>query len=96
LIQAAIGEILNADERRRVRRLPDAEAVFSLIKGKVGDAVRGKIDTARINEILRNILCHSICVVIQAMHGLRVEPGFSPAPPCLTYGTVGRLSHPVQ
>ena len=46
--------------------------VFSMIKGKFGDAVWGKSDTAQINEVL----CHNTCVPVQAMHELGIEPVF--------------------
>ena len=35
---------------------------------------RAKTDTARVNEALVKVLCHNICVVINAMHTLGVTP----------------------
>jgi transposase len=53
------------------------ESAFSMIKGKFGDSVRSKSDTGQVNEALCKVLCHNICVLIQAIHALGVEPNFS-------------------
>jgi len=47
-----------------------------MIKRKFGTNVRSKTKAAQINEILLKILCHNICVVIQEMHELGIEPNF--------------------
>jgi transposase len=52
------------------------ETVFSMIKGKFGPSVRSKSDQGQVNEVLCKVLCHNICVLIQAMHELGVEPTF--------------------
>ena len=57
-------------------RRSNIESVFSMIKGKFGDSVRSKSDTGMINEVLAKILCHNICVLIQAIHELGIEPNF--------------------
>lgn len=57
----------------------NAETVFSMVKGKFGDSVRSKTKTAQINEVLLKILCHNICVVIQEIYELGIEPNFSVA-----------------
>ena len=54
----------------------NVETVFSMIKGKFGDAVRSKTDTAQINEALCKVLAHNICVVIQSVEELGIEPAF--------------------
>lgn len=54
----------------------NAETVFHMIKAKFGDSVRSKDKIAQINEVLLKILCHNICVVIQEMHELSVQPSF--------------------
>lgn len=54
----------------------NVETVFSMIKGKFGDAVRSKTDTAQINEALCKVLAHNICVVIQSIEELGIEPAF--------------------
>lgn len=53
-----------------------AETVFHMIKSKFGDAVRSKTEIAQINEVLLKVLCHNICVVIQEINELGIEPIF--------------------
>jgi hypothetical protein len=52
------------------------ETAYSMIKGKFGSALRSKSDTGQINEALCKILAHNICVLVQAMHALNIEPIF--------------------
>jgi hypothetical protein len=47
-----------------------------MIKSKFGDSVRSKTEVAQINEVLLKVLCHNICVVIQEMFELGIEPDF--------------------
>jgi len=54
----------------------NSETVFHMIKTKFRDNVRSKNRTAQINELLSKVLCHNICVVIQEMHELGIEPNF--------------------
>ena len=54
----------------------NVETAFSMIKAKFGGAVRSKIPVAQMNEILVKILCHNICVLIQGMYALGLEPEF--------------------
>ena len=53
------------------------ETTFSMIKGKFGGFVRSKSTIAQINEVLCKILCHNICVLIQSIHELGIEPVFT-------------------
>src|SRR5919112_5796844 len=53
------------------------ETAYSMIKGKFGSALRSKSDGGQINEALCKILAHNICVLIQAIHALGVEPNLS-------------------
>jgi transposase len=53
------------------------ETAYSMIKGKFGSSLRSKSDTGRINEALCKVLCHNLCVLVQAMHELGIEPAFS-------------------
>jgi hypothetical protein len=39
--------------------------------------VRSKSMTAQINEVLCKVVCHNICVLIQSIHGLGIEPVFN-------------------
>ena len=54
----------------------NAETTFHMIKSKFGDSVRSKTVTAQVNEVLLKVLCHNICVVIQEMFELGIEPRF--------------------
>jgi transposase len=54
----------------------NVEATFSMIKAKFGGSLRSKTRTAQYNEALCKILCHNICVVIQSMYELGIEPVF--------------------
>lgn len=54
----------------------NVETAFSMIKAKFGDAVRSKSDVGQINEALCKVLCHNLCVIIQAIHELGIEPTF--------------------
>jgi len=54
----------------------NVESTFMAIKSKFGDAVRSKTPTAQINEVLCKVLCHNVCVLIQSMYELGVQPMF--------------------
>ncbi len=54
----------------------NVESTFAAIKAKFGERIRSKTDAAQINEMLLKILCHNICVVIQSMYELGIEPTF--------------------
>ncbi|RJO62526.1 MAG: transposase [Dehalococcoidia bacterium] len=54
----------------------NVETTFSMIKGKFGDSVRAKSPTAQVNEVLCKVLCHNICVLIQSIFELGLEPMF--------------------
>ena len=54
----------------------NVEIAYSMMKGKFGDSLRSKSDAGQINEALCKVLCHNICVLVQAMHELGIEPAF--------------------
>src|SRR5205823_3840069 len=54
----------------------NVETTFHMIKSKFGQRLRSKTMTAQINEALCKVLCHNICVVIQSVHELGIEPTF--------------------
>ncbi len=54
----------------------NVESTFSMIKAKFRDHVRSKTDVAMRNEALCKILCHNICVLIQEMYELGIDPIF--------------------
>ncbi len=54
----------------------NVESTFSMIKAKFGASVRAKTPIAQVNEALCKILCHNICVLIQSIYELGLEPTF--------------------
>jgi len=54
----------------------NVETTFSMIKTKFGGSVRSKTPTAQVNEVLCKILCHNVCVLIQSIYELGIEPTF--------------------
>jgi transposase/predicted nucleic acid-binding Zn finger protein len=54
----------------------NVESTFSMIKAKFGGSVRAKSPVAQVNEVLCKVLCHNICVLIQSMYELGLEPIF--------------------
>ncbi|MCX6710189.1 MAG: transposase [Candidatus Woesearchaeota archaeon] len=69
--------MLNNEEfLQHYHRRSNAETTVNMIKSKFGDSVRSKEWTAQVNEVLCKIICHNICVVIQEMHELGIEPLF--------------------
>jgi len=54
----------------------NAESTLSMIKVKFGASVRAKTPIAQVNEVLCKILCHNICVLIQSIYELGLEPTF--------------------
>ncbi|MCX6020628.1 MAG: transposase, partial [Chloroflexi bacterium] len=55
----------------------NVETAFSMIKAKFGDALRCKTDEGLTNEMLLKVLCHNICVLIQEMQKLGIDPTFA-------------------
>jgi transposase len=54
----------------------NVESTFSMIKAKFGASVRAKSPIAQVNEVLCKVLCHNICVLIQSIYELELEPTF--------------------
>lgn len=54
----------------------NVESVFMMIKTKFGDSLRNKTERGQINEALCKVLAHNICVLIQAMYELDIQPNF--------------------
>jgi transposase len=55
-------------------RRSNVETVFSMMKAKFGDGLRSKTDVAMFNEVLCKVLAHNLCVTIQAIHELGLDP----------------------
>ena len=69
--------MLHEDEwKKHYHKRSNVETTFSMVKGKFGDALRSKSDEGQVNEILLKFLCHNICVLIQSIHELGIEPKF--------------------
>lgn len=64
------------DFMKHYHQRSNCETVFHMIKSKFKDNVRSKDRTAQLNEVLLKILCHNLCVVIQEIHELGIEPNF--------------------
>ena len=56
----------------------NVETTFHMIKAKFGSAVRAKTKVAQVNEVLAKVLCHNICVLIQAFFELGIQSHFAP------------------
>lgn len=54
----------------------NVESTFSMIKRKFGDSLRGKTETAMVNEVLAKVLCHNLVVLIHEMYELGIAPTF--------------------
>jgi transposase len=54
----------------------NAETALSMIKMKFGSMVRAKTPVAQVNEVLCKILCHNICVLLESIYELGLEPTF--------------------
>jgi transposase len=54
----------------------NVESVFSMVEAKFGKSLRSKSDEGQVNEVLCKVLCHNICVLIQSVHELGIEPNF--------------------
>ena len=54
----------------------NVETAFSMIKAKFGGSVRSRKPTAQINEIFCKVICHNLCVLVQSIYELGIEPTF--------------------
>lgn len=54
----------------------NVETAFSMMKAKFGGSVRSKTPVAQVNEVLAKVLSHNICVLIQSIYELNLEPTF--------------------
>lgn len=52
----------------------NVESTFSMIKAKFRDGRRSKTDTAMKNEVLAKLVCHNICVLVQSLYELGINP----------------------
>jgi transposase len=54
----------------------NVESTFAMIKAKFGGYVRSKTFTAQINEVLCKVICHNLCVLVQSIYELGIDPVF--------------------
>ncbi len=54
----------------------NVESTMWMIKSKFDEHIRNKTDEGIVNELYCKVLCHNICVVIQSMYELGIEPSF--------------------
>jgi len=54
----------------------NVESTMWMIKSKFDEHIRNKTDEGIVNELYCKVLCHNICVVIQSMYELGIEPAF--------------------
>jgi hypothetical protein len=47
-----------------------------MIKAKFGGSVRSKKPVAQMNEVLCKVVCHNLCVLVQSIYELGIEPTF--------------------
>ena len=55
----------------------NAETVFHMIKRKFGSQLNSRLEVGQDNELLCKALCHNICVLIQEMFELGINPEFN-------------------
>jgi transposase len=57
-------------------RRSNVESVFSSVKRKFGAAVRAKLPTAQVNEVLLKCIAHNLSMLVHSIHELGVDPKF--------------------
>lgn len=62
--------------KQHYHKRSNVETVFSMIKAKFGERLRSKTVVAQTNEVLCKVLCHNLCVVVQSIYELGIEPTF--------------------
>lgn len=60
----------------RYHKRSNSESTNAMIKTKFGEGLRSRTRRAQFNELLCKVLCHNICVTIQAYYELGIEPRF--------------------
>lgn len=68
---------LNAEWfKKHYHKRSNVETTFSMIKMKFQGHLRSKKKVGQTNELLCKILCHNLCVIVQCMYELGIEPDF--------------------
>lgn len=58
-----------------------------MMKSKFDEHIHNKTDEGIVNELLCKVLCHNMCVVIQSMYELGIEPTYMCRNPTCTQST---------
>lgn len=61
---------------RHYYRRSNVETTFHMIKPKFGARVRSKTLIVQTNEVLRKVLCHNLCVLVQSAYELGIAATF--------------------
>ncbi len=68
---------LNRDEYlKHYHQRSNIESTVSMIKRKFGGNLRSRNETAMKNESLAKFVCHNLCVLIQEMYMIGIDPSF--------------------
>lgn len=69
------------DFLKRYHRRSNVESTVNMIKSKFGGAVRSKLPTAQVNEVLSKVLCHNLTCIVHAIAEFGIDVDFlKPAP----------------
>lgn len=61
-------------------RRSNVESAMWMIKSKFGGAVRSKLSTAMVNEVLAKVLCHNLACIVHAITEFGIDADFGKAP----------------
>jgi transposase len=81
------------DFLEKYHKRSNVETTFSMIKAKFGASVRSKTPTAQVNEVLCKVICHNLCVLVQSIYELGIEPAFWEVTPVEEVTAAGRCQN---
>ncbi len=65
-----------ADFLTHYHKRSNVESTFTMMKRSFCGAVRSKTVPAQVNEVLCKVICHHLCVLVQSIFELGIEPVF--------------------
>jgi hypothetical protein len=65
------------DVLKHYHRRSNVESAMLMIQSKFGGAVRSKLLTAQVNEVLAKVLCHNLACIVHAITEFGIEASFS-------------------
>jgi transposase len=72
---------LNKEEYlQHYHKRSNVETTVSMVKRKFGDSVKSKNELAQKNEVYAKFVCHNLCVLIQEMYVMGIDPTFGKRP----------------